>query len=222
MGCDGSSPGVDPFALLGVTDDETDLEKVTSAFRSLVLLVHPDKGGSATDLKVVTCAYGFVKRTIQDRANAGTDFEEYCRSWVNAGADERVQEETASAFDNEGFEATEDMPIYLGPEGPEVGEAVSMAAGRGGHLGYTSEAIPMEPCQELIQFDAAMTRASTRGTGLHLYDYAQAYAPPPEPPAPDPEDDDLSATRVAFYKALEERRIDYISDAVPLPVPDFL
>jgi hypothetical protein len=214
MGCDGSSSsssssssgGVDPFALLGVRDDETDLEKVSSAFRSLVLLVHPDKGGSATDLKVVTCAYAFVKRALQDREQADRDFEAFCRDWKDAAAPIDANTHT-ELFDHAAFEADE-LPVYLGPEGPELGGAVAMAAGRGGHLGYTSEEIPLQPCQELVQYDS--TR-SFQGRGLHLYDYAEAYAEPPSPPPHQTQEQVV----VAFEQALVERRNNVI---LPLDV----
>jgi hypothetical protein len=204
MGCDGSSSGVDPFALLGIRDDETDLEKVTSAFRSLVLLVHPDKGGSATDLKVVTCAYAFVKRALQDREQADRDFEAFCRDWKDAAAPIDANTHT-ELFDNAAFEADE-LPVYLGPEGPELGGAVAMAAGRGGHLGYTSEDIPLQPCQELVEYDSTQ---SFLGRGLHLYDYAEAYAEPPSPP-PSPPHRTQEQVIAAFEQALAERRNDVI------------
>ena len=220
--------GVDPFALLGVADDETDVDKVTSAFRSMVLLVHPDKGGSATDLKVVTCAYAFIKRAIQDRERADADFEAFCRTWkddiqdiqeildipgLRNVSEERAQRAQAMQRFNEAFEGAQEVPVYLGPEGPDMGEAVSMAAGRGGHLGYTSEAIPLEPCRQLIEFNASdpLLRPSTRcraGMSLDKYDYAEAYAPPAidEPPQ---DDADRSATMAAFHRAMAQRNENF-------------
>lgn len=220
--------GVDPYALLGVDDKETDLDKVTSAFRSLVLLVHPDKGGSASDLRVVTCAYAFVKRSLQDKANAETDFEAFVKDWKDSKARALIGEEdlnvNVNPFDNEAFEAEgEEMPVYVGPEGPDVGGAVAMAAGRGGHLGYTSEAIPIQPCMELIDYNASYNRPSMRyrpRVDLDLYDYAQAYAPPPEHPTNTYEPD----TMAAFNRAVAERdtALDNVVWYSPQPPPQGL
>jgi hypothetical protein len=202
--------GVDPYALLGVDEKETDLEKVTSAFRSLVLLVHPDKGGSASDLKVVTCAYAFVKRSLHDKANAETDFDAFVKDWKDRGEEHSDANVNANVnvnvnpFDNEAFENADEMPVYVGPEGPEVGGSVAMAAGLGGHLGYTSGAIPIQPCMELIDYNTSYNRPSMRyrpRVDLDMYDYAQAYAPPPEHPCNVYEPD----TMAAFNRAVAER-----------------
>jgi hypothetical protein len=131
--------GVNPYALLGVSEDVTDLRTVTEAFRSMVLLVHPDKGGSSSDLHVVTCAYAFIKRQIASMDAATADFEAFCRDWrgdLRPDDDAAGPSSAARVFDNAAFEAETALPIYVGPGGPEWGEAIGLAAGQGGELGY--------------------------------------------------------------------------------------
>jgi len=53
------SPCLDPYRLLGVSQDSTP-EEIRAAYMELALLVHPDKGGSSDDMIVVHNAYRFA------------------------------------------------------------------------------------------------------------------------------------------------------------------
>ena len=50
---------VDPYKLLGVTVKHK-REDVRSAFKSLSLLCHPDKGGRREDMEVLYVAYRYI------------------------------------------------------------------------------------------------------------------------------------------------------------------
>jgi len=55
---------LDPYALLGVTP-RSSLQELRAAYYELALLVHPDRGGRAEDMRVLAAAYAFVKRELQ-------------------------------------------------------------------------------------------------------------------------------------------------------------
>jgi hypothetical protein len=55
--------GVDPYGLLGVTVHST-CQDVRRAYYALALHAHPDKGGSAAQMRVVQAAYEYVSRQV--------------------------------------------------------------------------------------------------------------------------------------------------------------
>jgi len=75
---------VDPYKLLGVTVKHK-REDVRSAFKSLSLLCHPDKGGRREDMEVLYVAYRYILeqiefaghgRTMEDEEEKFKDFLE--------------------------------------------------------------------------------------------------------------------------------------------------
>jgi len=75
---------VDPYKLLGVTVKHK-REDVRSAFKSLSLLCHPDKGGRREDMEVLYVAYRYILdqiefgehgRTMEDEESKFKDFLE--------------------------------------------------------------------------------------------------------------------------------------------------
>lgn len=91
---------LDPFALLGVTIDSTP-EDAKASFRSMALLVHPDKqqgGGSPEQMKELLKAYKFVMQQLNlvNRANTvenlERDFAEFCKAQKDADLDLRSRE----------------------------------------------------------------------------------------------------------------------------------
>ncbi len=75
---------IDPYKLLGVTVKHN-REDVRSAFKSLSLLCHPDKGGRREDMEVLYVGYRYILeqmefaghgRTMEDEAAKFKDFLE--------------------------------------------------------------------------------------------------------------------------------------------------
>lgn len=59
---------IDPYEIFGLkpaTDKSLCLDDVKKAYRSLAMLVHPDKGGDIQDMMVVNEAYQMIKRECQ-------------------------------------------------------------------------------------------------------------------------------------------------------------
>jgi hypothetical protein len=54
---------IDPYGLLGVTVHST-CQEVRRAYYALALHAHPDKGGSAAQMRVVQAAYEYVSRQV--------------------------------------------------------------------------------------------------------------------------------------------------------------
>ena len=54
---------INPFELLGVTPT-SELSQAQQAFRELAVVTHPDKGGSAGQMRVLLNAYRFVKEGL--------------------------------------------------------------------------------------------------------------------------------------------------------------
>lgn len=55
---------LDPYGLLGVTVDSS-VADLTRSFRRLALIMHPDKGGSASDMFTLQCAYDYVMAQLK-------------------------------------------------------------------------------------------------------------------------------------------------------------
>jgi hypothetical protein len=55
---------LDPFSLLGLSI-ESSLQDARQAYRTLAVLAHPDKGGSADQMRTVASAYKFVQAQLQ-------------------------------------------------------------------------------------------------------------------------------------------------------------
>lgn len=82
---------INPFDLLGVTPTSP-VEDASRAFRELVLVVHPDKGGDDRQLHALVTAYRFVKEglsavavskqlgTGKTMAQLESEFAEFCRA----------------------------------------------------------------------------------------------------------------------------------------------
>ena len=81
---------IHPYDLLGVTLDSTPAE-ARSAYYQLALLMHPDKGGSAADMRMLHAAYTYVvkqlegvnrTRTLEDMEG---EFADFCREQKENG-----------------------------------------------------------------------------------------------------------------------------------------
>ncbi len=76
---------INPYQLLGVTSKST-LRELTKSYYQLSLLCHPDRGGNQQDMIVVTQAYQYIKRQLDNCKHQTTyeqleqDFQEFCQS----------------------------------------------------------------------------------------------------------------------------------------------
>lgn len=185
---------IDPFELLGLSQSTCNPEEARAAFAGLVLLTHPDKGGRASDMRVVTSAYRYVKRCMAARAAMTLTFREYYEEFDDGSEYEKVKEAcgTGPSFDveefNRAFESRNPHLVYVGPaeDEPTEGPPVSMAAAGAGSdgAGYGRD---IEAGGPLVQNQLAKLRESPlllakivpeKGPRtLGLTDYAEAFAP---------------------------------------------
>lgn len=109
---------LNPYELLGVTPTSS-LKDIKTAYHTISLLCHPDKGGDARDMKAVHAAYKFVRdhlhetdKTIQDFVN---EFSEFCNidqidsdtiTWANIYKEcwDISIDQTQTEFDHNAFE----------------------------------------------------------------------------------------------------------------------
>lgn len=84
---------LDPYGLLGVSMDSSPGE-VRRAYFDLCRLVHPDKGGNASDMVVVHCAYKYVLAQVSEvnRTVSIEDLEERFAAFCREQLDEPVPE----------------------------------------------------------------------------------------------------------------------------------
>lgn len=66
---------LDPYKFLGVTPNSS-LSELRRAYYSLALLVHPDKGGSDSDMIVLERSYAYIKEQLESVAERGTKTSE--------------------------------------------------------------------------------------------------------------------------------------------------
>ena len=64
-----SDPIINPFILLGVDPHKPDMKLLKKNFYNLVLVCHPDRGGSEKSMRIVRNAYDYVKSQFQNCEN---------------------------------------------------------------------------------------------------------------------------------------------------------
>ena len=146
---------IDPFELLGLGQRTCTAEDARAAFRNLSLLVHPDKGGRAEDMRVVTRAHRYVQRCIANGKDLLQEeqpsFKEFCVAGDEDAdaADADMADADGPRFDvarfNQAFEAERVHHVYLGPasDDPLMAGTVKMAAGAAGAgEGYGDAMLP--------------------------------------------------------------------------------
>jgi curved DNA-binding protein CbpA len=65
---------INPYDFLGVTSKST-LEEVKKNYISLALLMHPDKGGSTTEMHILNMAYKWIREQLLIVENI--DYKDY-------------------------------------------------------------------------------------------------------------------------------------------------
>jgi len=162
---------IDPFELLGLSQDSCTSDQAHKAFSDLVLLVHPDKGGTASDMRVITSAYRYVRRCIKVKEAMELTFEEYYKE-IDDGSEleKQVASTVNSNFNlanfNRAFEQRNPHEIYAGPAQDDATEscAVRMAAAGAGTAGegYGDAMDPSDdmeaPCKPLVRNELTIHR----------------------------------------------------------------
>jgi hypothetical protein len=70
-----SNISLNPYDLLGVTP-KSSLDEIKKAYYSLALIMHPDKGGSATEMHILKTAYNWINEQITPvETNPFKDYE---------------------------------------------------------------------------------------------------------------------------------------------------
>lgn len=72
---------INPYELLGVTIDSP-MKELKSAFYSLALLLHPDRGGTSEEMIVLQSSYDWIKSQILNTEENKKTFEELMSSYT--------------------------------------------------------------------------------------------------------------------------------------------
>jgi hypothetical protein len=73
---------VSPYELLGLIPNKCTIQDVRRAYRDLALLCHPDKGGDATDMRVIQAAYDWIMLQMNSMKEKETSFKAFLQSQV--------------------------------------------------------------------------------------------------------------------------------------------
>jgi curved DNA-binding protein CbpA len=66
---------INPYDLLGIKSDAS-LSELKKNYYNMALLCHPDKGGSSQDMYVVSSAYKYIKKQLENAYNKTASYEE--------------------------------------------------------------------------------------------------------------------------------------------------
>jgi curved DNA-binding protein CbpA len=110
-----SSSHINPYDLLGVTPKST-LDEIKKSYYSLALIMHPDKGGSPTEMHILKTAYNWIKEQITPvETNPFKDYES-----IQQNFDDFIKEQdetkppplTTILAESIGFEFTKFTQLY--------------------------------------------------------------------------------------------------------------
>ena len=190
---------IDPYALLGLTPKEATLDQARRAYYELALVTHPDKGGSASDMRVVAAAYKQVAAQLGDAAAA--------RQLAAVEWELRQDESNLTAPD-------ERLPVPSWRE--VVGEAGAAAVAAAGHAGVNAQLnaafdalLNLRDREDVdMMVDSPLLLEKTllaRQEGYGMYMEASQYAGTAGPPQYSPE---VPVTPSSIVSALPVRKSD--------------
>lgn len=70
-----SSKLINPYGLLGIKHNQTNISELKKNYYNLSLITHPDKGGSKGDFEIVHLAYNYIKEQINNANQKETTYE---------------------------------------------------------------------------------------------------------------------------------------------------
>lgn len=219
---------LDPYALLGVTIAST-CQQVRKAYYELALHAHPDKGGSAEQMRIVHNAYAYVIHQIAGVNRTVTyedlekDFADFCASQTQRPPS--LADIRADAFDLPRFN---DLFEIARTEG-DAAAAVETAFAPGGyeasmlpgmHTLFGNDEIPRYSVISSLDADAV-------GHGPKPFEYALSeYVEPTPAPAGTPHFRDLTQPAAAPLDDYGGGPSDFYSDyrgafapALPANIP---
>jgi len=181
---------VDPYKLLGVTVKHK-REDVRSAFKSLSLLCHPDKGGRREDMEVLYVAYRYILEQIEFAGHGRTmeDEEEKFKDFLESQISQKS--ELPSLFEIMTDEKNKDFNAMFEKK-RQSEEEYGMC-----YQSNYEEKIKLEPevfTREVIEYKEPKTYMETNFTPVYDFtmhpvqdfsgggcvDYVVAFSPPEE------------------------------------------
>ena len=66
---------INPYGLLGIKHNQTNISELKKNYYNLSLITHPDKGGSKGDFEIVHLAYNYIKEQITNANEKETTYE---------------------------------------------------------------------------------------------------------------------------------------------------
>lgn len=66
---------INPYGLLGIKHNQTNISELKKNYYNLSLITHPDKGGSKGDFEIVHLAYNYIKEQINNANEKETTYE---------------------------------------------------------------------------------------------------------------------------------------------------
>jgi len=181
---------VDPYKLLGVTVKHK-REDVRSAFKSLSLLCHPDKGGRREDMEVLYVAYRYILEQIEFAGHGRTmeDEEEKFKDFLESQISQKS--EIPSLFEIMTDEKNKDFNAMF-EKRKESADEYGMC-----YQSNYEEKIKLEPevfTREVIEYKEPKTYMETNFTPVYDFtmhpvqdfsgggcvDYVVAFSPPEE------------------------------------------
>ena len=66
---------INPYGLLGIKHNQTNISELKKNYYNLSLITHPDKGGSKGDFEIVHLAYNYIKEQINNANQKETTYE---------------------------------------------------------------------------------------------------------------------------------------------------
>lgn len=210
---------LDPFGLLGVNVSST-CQEVRKAYYELALHAHPDKGGSAEQMRVVHNAYAYVSRQIAG-VNRTVTFEDLEKDFADFCASQTQRPPSLADIRADAFNLPRFNDLFEAARADADG-AVETAFAPGG---YEASMVPgMWATTPAAAAPAAYSTAVPDAAEVPPFEYAVIeYVEPAPAPFANPHFRDLTRAATA---ALDDYSGDFYSDykgafapALPANIP---